>query len=160
MCVAQRVVRLLVSPLHDRYSHAGDCTGLPSNTVLFLSTGNKYLFCSFNTILSLVTLDHCTCFYFLVSGVKISQPKFLIYASLHHRLQFFKLEHRYFLMNFHVVQFEYGCELIRLTYSQFVQTFQNIIRWNLLSLMINFRPISYRIPEHVSSRRVMENKSA
>ena len=29
---------------HDRYSHAGNCIGLPSNTGLFLSTGNRYLF--------------------------------------------------------------------------------------------------------------------
>ena len=29
---------------HDRYSHAGNCIGLLSNTGLFLSTGNKYLF--------------------------------------------------------------------------------------------------------------------
>ena len=30
--------------VHDRYSHAGNCIGLLSNTGLFLSTGNKYLF--------------------------------------------------------------------------------------------------------------------
>ena len=29
---------------HDRYSHAGNCVGLLSNTGLFLSTGDKYLF--------------------------------------------------------------------------------------------------------------------
>ena len=29
---------------HDRYSHAGNCSGLLSNTGFFLSTGNKYLF--------------------------------------------------------------------------------------------------------------------
>ena len=29
---------------HDRYSHVGHCTGLLSNTGLFLSTGNRYLF--------------------------------------------------------------------------------------------------------------------
>ena len=42
--VAQRVVRLLVSASHDRYSDAGNYIGLPSNTALFLSTGNKHLF--------------------------------------------------------------------------------------------------------------------
>ena len=30
------------------YSNAGNYIGLPSNTALFLSTGNKYLFSSFN----------------------------------------------------------------------------------------------------------------
>ena len=42
--VAQRVVWLSVSTVHDRYCHAGNYIGLPSNTALFLSTGNKYLF--------------------------------------------------------------------------------------------------------------------
>ena len=43
--VAQRVWRHSVSVfVHDRYSHAGKCTGFPSNIGLFLSTGNKYLF--------------------------------------------------------------------------------------------------------------------
>ena len=43
--MAQKVWRLLVSVfVHDRYSHAGNCTGLPSNTGLFLSTGSMYLF--------------------------------------------------------------------------------------------------------------------
>ena len=42
--VAQRAVRLSVSVSHDRYAHVGNCIGLPSNTGLFLSTGNNYLF--------------------------------------------------------------------------------------------------------------------
>ena len=41
--IVARVVRLLVSALHDRYSGAGNCSGLLSNTALFLSTSNKYL---------------------------------------------------------------------------------------------------------------------
>ena len=69
--VAQRVGRLLVSALHDRCSHAGNYIGLLSNTALFLSTGNKYLF-PLSTPLTL-TLDHCTCVDFLVFGVKSSQ---------------------------------------------------------------------------------------
>ena len=40
----ERMVRLSVSVSHDRYSHAGNCSSLPSNTGLFLSTGNKNLF--------------------------------------------------------------------------------------------------------------------
>ena len=43
--MAQRVERLPVPVLvHDHHSHAGNCTGLPSNTGLFLSTGKIYLF--------------------------------------------------------------------------------------------------------------------
>ena len=42
--MAQKVWRLWVLVFgHDRYSHAGNCIGLLSNTGLFLSTGNKYL---------------------------------------------------------------------------------------------------------------------
>ena len=41
--VIDGVERLSVSVLaHDQYSHAGNCTGLPSNIVLFLSTGNIF----------------------------------------------------------------------------------------------------------------------
>ena len=43
---------------------------------------------SFSTTLTPATLDHCSCYDFLMSGVKISKSKFLIYASLHHRFQF------------------------------------------------------------------------
>ena len=39
--VAQKVVRLSVLALHDRYSHAGNYIGLLSNTALFLSAGCK-----------------------------------------------------------------------------------------------------------------------
>ena len=43
--MAQKVWRLSVSVfVHDRYSHAGNCIGLLSNTGVSLSTGSKYLF--------------------------------------------------------------------------------------------------------------------
>ena len=45
----------------------------------------------------------------LISGVKVSQSEFLIYASLHHL--FLNIGRWYLLMNFHVVQFKYGFEL-------------------------------------------------
>ena len=65
--MAQKVERLPVSVLvHDHHSHAGNCTGLPSNTGLFLSTGKI-----FNATYALPTLDHFTCFDALVSGVKM-----------------------------------------------------------------------------------------
>ena len=44
-----------------------------------------------------------------------------------HHYPFFIIGHRYLLMNLHVVQIQYGFELRGLTYSQFVQTFQDII---------------------------------
>ena len=43
LVAAQRLARLLVSVLHDRYSHARNCIGLPLNTAFFLTTGDKYL---------------------------------------------------------------------------------------------------------------------
>ena len=60
-------------------------------------------------------------------GVKVSKSKFLIYTPLHHRLHFLIIGHRYLLMNLNVVQFQYNFELTRLTYSQFVQTFLDVI---------------------------------
>ena len=43
-------------------------------------------------------------------------------------------------MNLRVVQFQYGFELIRLTYPQFVQTFRDIIGWNFWHRQYNFVP--------------------
>ena len=59
---ARKVWRLCVLVFaNDRCSYAGNCIRLLSNTGLFLSTGNKYLFFlqhhSFPSI-----LDHCSCF--------------------------------------------------------------------------------------------------
>ena len=56
--------------------------------------------------------------------------------------------HRYLLMNFHVVQFQYIFELIRLTYSQIVQTFQEHHPMGSWSQTIEFHHIWYRSPEH------------
>ena len=48
--------------------------------------------------------------------------------------------HRYLLMKFHVIQFQYGFELIRLTCSQFVHTFQDVIKWHPGHRQWNFIP--------------------
>ena len=97
----QRVVRHSVSVSHDRFSYAGNYMGLPSNTALFLSPGNKYLFLfqHHSKLLRLVTTAP-------VSSLPVSGV--LIYTSLHHRLQLLIIGHRYLLMifdEFHVVQF-------------------------------------------------------
>ena len=93
---------------HDRYSHAENCIGLLSNTGLFLSTGNKYLFFLQRHTQTPVILDHCSCFDFLVSGVKVPLSKFLIYSTLHHCLQLLIIGHRYLLLNLHVIHFQYS----------------------------------------------------
>ena len=51
-------------------------------------------------------------------------------------------------MNLHLVQFQYSFELRGLTDPQFVQTFQDVIGRNLLTLIAELHPILYRIPEH------------
>ena len=84
---------------------------------------------SFNADSSLPTLEHCSCFnspmpqsfVIEVSDLYSSSPLSSIFDNWH----------RYILMNLHVVQFQYGFELCGLTYSQFEQTFQDIIGWNL-----------------------------
>ena len=88
-------------------------------------------FSSFNTKDSLTILDHCSWFDSPMPGVKVSWSKFLIYTSLHHRLQFLIVKNRCLLMNLQVEQFQYNSGLRRLTYSKFVQTFQDTIGWNL-----------------------------
>ena len=82
---------------------------------------------SFNTTKSPATRDHCFFLTSRVSRIKIPWSKSLINASLHHRLQFLKIGHRYLLVNLHFVQFQYGFELRGVMYSQFVQTFLEII---------------------------------
>ena len=109
-----------MSVLHANYRRAGNCSGLLSDTVLLMSIDRIP-----------AIRNHCSCFNYLISGVKDSQSEFLIHASLHNRFQFLRIRHRYLLMNFNVIQFYYGFKLIRLAYSLFVQTFQDVIRWDL-----------------------------
>ena len=88
-------------------------------------------FSSFNASHSLTIFYHCSCFNLPISGVKVSLSKLLIFSPLHYCLQFLIIGHRYLLMNLIVVQFQCSFELRGLTYSQFVQTSQDIIGWNL-----------------------------
>ena len=109
--MAQRVEGLSVSvSLHDHHSHAGNCTGLPANTGLFLSTGNRYLFLlqhqlfPFDSLPRLqILFSHAwrQCF---VNGVSDSY-------IFHHGFQLLIVGNRCLLMNLHVVQFQYGFEL-------------------------------------------------
>ena len=103
-------------------------------------------FSSFNTTQSPVTLDHCSCVDFLMSGVKISQSKFLIYTSSHHCLQPLIIERRNVLMNLHVVQFQHGFWVDEIYF--FICTdFPEHNRVEFLSSTTNFRPILYQILE-------------
>ena len=117
---------------------------ISSRTMVFSLLTNT--FASFNASYSLSILDHCSCFDSPVSGVKISQSKFLICTPLHHGFQILIVGNRYLLMNLHVVQFQYGFELSGLTYSQICTDFPRYYRRESLTQTIKLRPILYRFP--------------
>ena len=102
-------------------------------------------FSSFNVTHSLSILDHCSCFIQFsrawrqnfaieVSDLYSSSPLSSTFDS-----------NRYLLMNLHVVQFQNGFELLGLTYSQFVQTFQDFIGWDLGHRQHNFVPSCFEL---------------
>ena len=114
---------------HDRYCHAGNCIGLPSNTGLFLSTANIHLFLFQH---HLITCD--------------SWPLLLIQFSSVWRQSFeIEVSDLYFSSPWFstvdtwdpISSDESPCRTIPVQFwvsqthvSQFVQTFQNIIGWN------------------------------
>ena len=103
--MAQKMWRLSVSVfVHDRYSHAGNCTGLPSKTGLFLFTDNIFLFLlqrhltpfdSWPLLLLRFSRAWHQSFVIGVYDLFFSSP--LIF--------FLIIGHRYLVMNLHVVQF-------------------------------------------------------
>ena len=128
--LARKVWRqcVLVSA-RDLGFRCGNCNGLLANTDLFFLPLVTDTFSSFNAWQSLSTLYHCSWFNFPMPGVKVSKSKFLIYTPINHGFQLLTVRSWYLLMNLHVVQLQYGFELIRLTYPQFAQTFQDVIGW-------------------------------
>ena len=98
--------------VHDRYSYAGNCNGFPSNIGLFLSTGNKYLFLLQH---HLIPCDSGPLHLFRFSHVwrqnwadEVSDqdffwPSFSISDNWASRSS----------VNFHVIQFQNGLELLR-----------------------------------------------
>ena len=61
-------------------------------------------------------------------------------------------------MNLHVVQFQYGSELRKLMYPQFVQTFQDIVGRNFWQRQKDFVPSCIEILDVIVKKS--ENKSA
>ena len=93
---------------------------------------------SFNTTLTPAIRNHCLCFSSLISGVRVSQSEFLIYDSLHRRFSIFDSRASISSDEFHdVIQFQYVFELIRLTYPQFVETIQDVIKWVVIDNSIS-----------------------
>ena len=82
-----------------------ETTCVSSRTLSFCFPLIAFSLSSFNTTSTPAIRNHCSCFNSLISGVKVSQSEFLIYASLHRRFQFLRIGHRYLLRDFHVIQF-------------------------------------------------------
>ena len=76
-------------------------------------------------------LDHGVCLIISISGLKILHSQILLDTSFYHCLQSVIIRSSLLLMNLHIVQFQYGLEFLRLSYSEFVQSFQDVIRWDL-----------------------------
>ena len=82
--------------------------GFPLPTI---SKNSLYtLFCS-------LILDHGVLLKISTSGPKILISNFLLDTSLHHSFQSVIIKSGFLLMNIHIVQFQYGLELLRLSYS-------------------------------------------
>ena len=84
---------------------------------------------SFPLLFYPIIVDHGVSFRISVSGLKILHSNSARYF-------FFPLSSMcdnqvQLLMNLHIVQFQYGLWFLRLSYSSFVQAFQDVIRWDL-----------------------------
>ena len=75
-------------------------------------------------------LDHDVCLIISISGLKNLHSQILLDTSSYHCLQSVIIKSSFLLMNLHIVQFQYGLEFLRLSYSEFVQTFQDAIKWD------------------------------
>ena len=75
-------------------------------------------------------LDCGVPFIISISGAKILISYILLDTSFHHRFQSVIIRSYFLLMDLQVVQFQYGLELLRLSYSLFVQSLQDIIKWD------------------------------
>ena len=83
------------------------------------------------TLFYTLILDHGVSFIISVPGLKILNSQILLDISFHHCLQSVIIRSSLLLMNLRNVQFQYGLEFLRLSYSEFVQAFQNVLRWDL-----------------------------
>ena len=70
------------------------------------------------TLFCPLILDHGACLIISVSGLKNSSfVNSLLDTSFHHCLQSVIIRSNFLLMNLHIVQFQYGLEFLRLSYS-------------------------------------------
>ena len=80
-----------------------------------------------NTLFCSLILDHGVLLKISISGAKTLISQILLDTSFHHRLQSVILRSS-LLMNLLIAQFQCGLEFLRLSYSSFVQAFQDVIR--------------------------------
>ena len=85
---------------------------------------------SLYTLFCPLILDHGVLLIISISDPKILSSKILLDTSSHHCLQSVIIKSSFLQMNLLVIQFQYGLEFLRLSYSQFVQSFQDVIRWD------------------------------
>ena len=84
--------------------------------------------CSWCFVSWFLTMALLSLFLFLVS--KFSNRKICAIPLFHHRLQSAIIRSGFLLMNLKVVQFQYGLEFLRPSYSLSEQSFQDVIRWD------------------------------
>ena len=84
---------------------------LPLDSLPTISKNSLYtLFCSLN-------LDHGVLLKISISGPKVLISNFLLDTSSHHSFQSVITRSYFLLMNLHVIQFQYGLEFLRLSFS-------------------------------------------
>ena len=72
---------------------------------------------SLYTLFCLLILDHGVSFTVSISSAKILISYILLDTSFHHRFQYVIIKSYFLLMNLQVLQFQYGLEFLRLSYS-------------------------------------------
>ena len=69
------------------------------------------------TLFCPLILDHGACFIISISGFEVLHSQTALDTSFNHRLQSVIIRSSFLLTNLHIVQFQYGLEFLRLSYS-------------------------------------------
>ena len=83
-----------------------------------------------STLFYPLILDHGVPFIISVPGLKILDSQILLDMSFYNCLQSVIIRSGFVLMNLHILQFQYRLEFLRFSHSQFVQSLQDVIRWD------------------------------
>ena len=102
---------------------------------------------SLYTLFCPLILDHGVSLIISVSDAKILISCILLDTSLHHSFQSVIVRSCFLLLNLQVVQFQDGLEFLRLVFL-ICTILPRCHQMEFLSLIIEFRPISNRIPDY------------